>query len=320
MTAVTVRVPAKINLQLAVGALRADGYHELVSVFMSVGLFDELTAELADSPAVTVEGAESAGVPPDRSNLAMLAADRLAAHTGRAPGVHLRIRKNIPAAAGLAGGSADAAAALLACDRLWDTRLPPDELGAIGAQLGSDVPFTLIGGVAVGEGRGEKLTPLTVEDSFHWVLAFGTGGLSTPAVYRQCDRLRAARAPGQPPDSGQRTCVDPAILRALRSGDVQALATSLGEPGSRNDLSAAALSLRPELRRTLAAGIEAGGLAAFVSGSGPTCVFLAEDAERAEQIVNGLRVSETCRAARAVVGPVTGATVAAAEEGGGNGR
>ncbi|GAB7030496.1 4-(cytidine 5'-diphospho)-2-C-methyl-D-erythritol kinase [Streptomyces sp. NPDC021749] len=309
MTAVTVRAPAKINLQLAVGARREDGFHELATVYLAVGLYDEVSAAPADAMTVAVEGGESAGVPVDSTNLVARAASRLASRTGRAPGVRLRIRKNIPVAAGLAGGSADAAAALLACDKLWGTRLPHDELRDLCAELGSDVPFILNGGVAVGTGRGERLAQVAVTGDFHRVLAFGQGGLSTPAVYQEYDRLR------HPTDPGRRPVIDEVILRALRQGDVRALAAALGGRGNGNELAAAAISLRPELGNTLTAGVGAGALAAFVSGSGPTCVFLAEDARAAERVVHGLMRSGTCRAARAVAGPVPGAAAAAVEAG-----
>ncbi|NDZ91667.1 4-(cytidine 5'-diphospho)-2-C-methyl-D-erythritol kinase, partial [Streptomyces sp. SID10115] len=182
---VTVRVPAKVNVQLAVGAARPDGFHDLANVFLAVGLYDEVTVTPADEPRVTCEGPGADQVPLDRTNLAVRAAELLAARHGIAPDVHLHIAKDIPVAGGMAGGSADAAGALVACDALWGTGTSRAELIDICAELGSDVPFSLVGGAALGTGRGEKLEPLDVGGTFFWVFAVADGGLSTPAVYRE---------------------------------------------------------------------------------------------------------------------------------------
>lgn len=294
---VTVRVPAKVNVQLAVGAARPDGFHDLASVFLAVGLYDEVTVTPADRLRITCSGPDAAQVPLDASNLAARAASALAARHGIAPGVHLHIDKDIPVAGGMAGGSADGAAALLACDALWGTGTPRDELLALCAQLGSDVPFSLVGGAALGTGRGERLTPVEVGGTFHWVFAVADGGLSTPAVYREFDRLTEGTRVPEPVASD-------ALLDALRTGDAKALAASLG-----NDLQAAALSLRPSLAATLAAGTEAGALAALVSGSGPTTAFLTEDAAAADRVAAALTASGTCRTARTATSPARGATV-----------
>ncbi|AEW94505.1 MULTISPECIES: 4-(cytidine 5'-diphospho)-2-C-methyl-D-erythritol kinase [Streptomycetaceae] len=298
---VTVRVPAKVNAQLAVGPLRADGFHDLANVFLAVGLYDEVTATPADALRITVSGPDADQVPLDSGNLAARAAEALAARHGRRADVHLHIAKDIPVAGGMAGGSADAAGALLACDTLWGTGATRDELLDICAELGSDVPFSLVGGAALGRGRGELLEPLTVGGTFHWVFAVADGGLSTPAVYRECDRLRQAAAVTVPAPEAS-----PALLAALRTGDAAALAAAVG-----NDLQAAALSLRPCLADTLRTGTEAGALAALVSGSGPTCAFLAEDADAAARIGKALTASGTCRTARATTAPAPGATVVA---------
>ncbi|MFF7650386.1 4-(cytidine 5'-diphospho)-2-C-methyl-D-erythritol kinase [Streptomyces sp. NPDC007983] len=304
---VTARVPAKVNVQLAVGGLRPDGFHDLANVFLAVGLHDEVTATPADTLRITVEGADAAHVPTDHTNLAARAALALAARHGRAPAVHLHITKSIPVAGGMAGGSADAAGALLACDALWGTRTSRTELLALCADLGSDVPFSLVGGAALGRGRGELLTPLETGGTFHWVFAVADGGLSTPAVYRECDRLREETGTG----ATVATIPDPepsdALLTALRTGDPTALAAAVT-----NDLQPAALSLRPALAETLRAGADAGALASLVSGSGPTCAFLAKDAEAAQHVATALAASRTCRTVRTASGPVPGATVTTA--------
>ncbi|MEV8205111.1 4-(cytidine 5'-diphospho)-2-C-methyl-D-erythritol kinase, partial [Streptomyces sp. NPDC079189] len=191
----------------------------------------------------------------------------------------------------------DAAAALVACDALWATGATRDELLAICAELGSDVPFSLVGGAALGIGRGEQLTPIDVGGTFHWVFAVADGGLSTPAVYGEFDRLTAGTDVPAPEAS-------PALLDALRTGSTDVLAKALS-----NDLQPAALSLRPSLADTLAAGTGAGALAALVSGSGPTTAFLAADAEAAGKIADTLRTSGTCRTARVAVSPAPGATI-----------
>ncbi|WP_404959717.1 4-(cytidine 5'-diphospho)-2-C-methyl-D-erythritol kinase [Streptomyces sp. 147326] len=295
-TGVTVRVPAKVNVQLAVGAARPDGFHDLANVFLAVSLFDEVTATPADTLTVTCEGPDADQVPLDRTNLAARAAEILAARHGIEPAVHLHIAKNIPVAGGMAGGSADGAGALLACDTLWGLDTPRAELLDICAELGSDVPFSLVGGAALGTGRGELLTPVAA-GAFHWVFAVADGGLSTPAVFREFDRLTAA-APVPAPEAS------PALLAALASGDPDALGATLA-----NDLQAAALSLRPQLARTLAAGVDGGALAALVSGSGPTTAFLVADQESAEKVAAALEASGTCRATRVASSPAPGATI-----------
>jgi 4-diphosphocytidyl-2-C-methyl-D-erythritol kinase len=301
---VTVRVPAKVNVQLAVGGLRPDGFHGLANVFLAVGLYDEVTASPADEFGLTISGSDARHVPLDGSNLAARAARLLAERHGREPHVRLHIAKDIPVAGGMAGGSADAAGALLACDALWGTATPQDELRALGAELGSDVPFALVGGAALGQGRGELLTPLETDGTFHWVFALADGGLSTPAVYRECDRLREAAGTGAGVDSVPEPRPSLPLLDAVRTGDARALAASLS-----NDLQAAAVSLRPSLTDTLKAGTAAGALAALVSGSGPTCAFLAADAESAEGVAAALNASGHCRTARTTTAPAPGATL-----------
>ncbi|MFF1340950.1 MULTISPECIES: 4-(cytidine 5'-diphospho)-2-C-methyl-D-erythritol kinase [unclassified Streptomyces] len=294
--AVTVRVPAKVNVQLAVGAARPDGFHDLANVFLAVSLYDEVTVTEADALTVSCTGPDAGQVPLDRTNLAARAAEILAARAGIEPAVHLHIAKNIPVAGGMAGGSADGAAALLACDTLWGLNTPRAQLLDICAELGSDVPFSLVGGAALGTGRGELLTPVEA-GTFHWVFAVADGGLSTPAVFREFDRLAEGTQIPEPDAS-------PALLAALASGDADALAATLA-----NDLQPAALSLRPQLAGTLAAGADGGALAALVSGSGPTTAFLCRDAESAEKVAAALEASGTCRTTRVAGSPAAGATV-----------
>ncbi|MFB7425856.1 4-(cytidine 5'-diphospho)-2-C-methyl-D-erythritol kinase [Streptomyces hydrogenans] len=292
---VTVRVPAKVNVQLAVGPARPDGFHDLANVFLAVSLYDEVTATPADTLTITCEGPDADRVPLDRTNLAARAAELLAARHGLSPDVHLHIRKAIPVAGGMAGGSADGAAALLACDALWGLDSPREALLEICAELGSDVPFSLVGGAALGVGRGERLTGLSVAGPFHWVFAVADGGLSTPAVYAEFDRLTPDAAP---------PAASPALLDALSTGDTTALAATLV-----NDLQPAAVSLRPSLAATLRAGLDAGALAALVSGSGPTTAFLVKDPDAATAVAEALRASGTCRTTHTATSPAPGATV-----------
>jgi 4-diphosphocytidyl-2-C-methyl-D-erythritol kinase len=293
-------VPGKVNLYLEVGDRRDDGYHELTTVFHAVSLLDEVTVRNADmlSLEMTGEGAES--LPTDERNLAWRAAELMAAHVGRAPDVAISIEKSIPVAGGMAGGSADAAAVLVGINTLWETGVPRRDLHSLAAELGSDVPFALHGGTALGTGRGEELATVLARNTFHWVLAFADSGLSTPAVFAEIDRLR---------ESGDASAVsrldDPEpLLAALASGDPNLLGPLLG-----NDLQAAALSLDPGLRRTLSAGTDAGALAGMVSGSGPTCAFLCASASAALDVGAELSGAGVCRTVRVASGPVHGARV-----------
>jgi 4-diphosphocytidyl-2-C-methyl-D-erythritol kinase len=301
--AVVARAPAKVNVHLAVGPLRSDGFHELRTVYLAVSLFDTVTVRPDDglSLSVTGEGTTGSGadaVPTDRRNLVWRAAELLAEHAGVPADAAITIDKSIPAAAGLAGGSADAAAALVALDALWGTHATRGELTALAARLGSDVPFSLLGGVALGSGRGEQLSPVLARRRWDWVLGIAGEGLSTPAVYAELDRLRAA---GRVPDGEELSAPDP-VIAALRSGPVPALAAALG-----NDLQPPALSLRPDLRRALRAASSAGAAGALVSGSGPTVAALAEDEDSAVRLTAALAGEGVYRTVRAVHGPVPGA-------------
>ncbi|WP_406074852.1 4-(cytidine 5'-diphospho)-2-C-methyl-D-erythritol kinase [Micromonospora sp. NBC_01638] len=296
---VRVRVPAKVNLHLGVGPLRRDGYHELNTIYHAISIYDELTARRGDTLALTMEGEGTGELALDDTNLVIRAAHALAGYAGVLPHARLHLRKRIPLAGGLAGGSADAAAALVACDALWGTGLSRDELAGIAADLGSDVPFLIYGGTALGTGRGEAISPVLVRPiSWHWVVAIANGGLSTPAAYRELDRLRDAGTAGAPLGSTD------ALLGALRQRDPRVLARTLG-----NDLQDAALAMRPALADTLKAGEAAGALTGIVSGSGPTCVFLVADAAAAERVAAELTAAGVCREARVAHGPVAGARV-----------
>ncbi|WP_299956275.1 4-(cytidine 5'-diphospho)-2-C-methyl-D-erythritol kinase [uncultured Modestobacter sp.] len=302
--AVVARAPAKVNVHLGVGPLRPDGFHELQTVFLAVSLFDTVTVRPAEGLSLTVRGEGSAAgdgpasVPADRRNLVWQAAELLARHAGVTADAHLEVDKSIPAAAGLAGGSADAAATLVALDALWGTRATRGDLARLAAQLGSDVPFSLLGGVALGTGRGEQLSPVLARRRWDWVLGIAGEGLSTPTVYAELDALRAD---GSLPDGADLISPEP-VIAALRSGPAEALAAALD-----NDLQAPALRLRPELRHALAAATGAGAPAALVSGSGPTVAALAADEDDAVRLAAELAGAGVFRDVRAVHGPVPGA-------------
>jgi 4-diphosphocytidyl-2-C-methyl-D-erythritol kinase len=311
---VTVRVPAKVNLQLAVGPVRADGYHDVATVYHAVSLFDEVTVAPAKRDRVTITGEGADSLPTDGGNLAAQAAGALAQALGSgsldAPGLAIQITKRIPVAAGLAGGSADAAATLVACNELWGTGLSQQELCELASGVGSDVAFGLLGGTAIGIGRGEQVTPVLTSGTFHWVLALANGGLSTADVYAACDRMRTSPASRQMKERKVATTgvpdpeLDNALIAALRSGDP----TKVG-PLLSNDLQPAAISLRPELRRALVAGRELGAPGAMVSGSGPTCAFLAKNRRHARDLAAALAGAGVCRTVAQVTGPAPGATV-----------
>jgi 4-diphosphocytidyl-2-C-methyl-D-erythritol kinase len=301
--AVTVRVPAKINLSLSVGPLREDGYHELVTVFHAVSLYDEVTARADRGLSLKVEplrhDSDVSGVPDDETNLAWQAAVLLAEHAGIEPEVRLTIRKDIPVAGGMAGGSADAAAALVACDALWDTRLTRDELGELAAKLGSDVPFALHGGTAIGTGRGERISPVLAATGLDWVIAVLPDGLSTPRVFEACDLLRLKSA-----DPVTEPGVHSELMSALRTRNTALVGAALY-----NDLQAASVELLPKIGEVLALGAAAGAVGSLVSGSGPTTVFLVDNPLAAADVEEALRTSGHCRTVRRARGPVTGAGV-----------
>lgn len=294
---VRVRVPAKINLALCVGPPRVDGFHPLATVYQAVSLFDEVGAAWDDPDrfSVSVTGEGVGEVPVDDTNLALRAARLLAGRYGEGQplGVALSIHKAIPVAGGLAGGSSNGAAALLACADLWALDVSLEQLLALAAELGSDVPFALVGGTALGSGRGEQVAPVLGRGTYHWVLGFGRKGLSTPAVYRTYDELRPDAPLPEVPDE---------LMVALRSGDAERLGRALV-----NDLQPAALRLQPQLRHTIEAGLEYGALGAIVSGSGPTCAFLVRSESAAVDLCVALSADGVVRTARTATGPVPGA-------------
>ncbi|GAA3605835.1 4-(cytidine 5'-diphospho)-2-C-methyl-D-erythritol kinase [Marihabitans asiaticum] len=296
--AVTARAPAKVNLELGVGPLRDDGYHTLSTVYQAVGVHDDVTAAIADEWGVSVRGRDAELVPTDESNLALRAARLLAERAGDVEPVHLTIHKGIPVAGGMAGGSADAAAALIACDALWGSGLGKDELEPLAAQLGADVPFLLHGGTAVGSGRGELISPVLARGTYHWVFVpTDSEGLSTPQVYRTFDELNAAREIDEPRPS-------PDMMAALRNGDAEALAAVLS-----NDLQPAAILLQPRIDEIIESAMGFGALAAIVSGSGPTVALLADGQEGAIDLSVALAASRTAEDILRASGPVAGAHV-----------
>lgn len=299
---VHVRAPGKINLFFEVGDVQSDGYHDVASAYQAVSLYEDVWAEASDDFSISVSGTvDTEGVPEDDRNLALRAARLVAKEIGYAGGVHLEIVKHVPVAGGMGGGSADAAAALVACDALWGGELGTARLQRLAARLGADVPFALMGGTAIGTGRGDQLSPALAKARFDWVIVPAVGGLSTPEVYAQLDRLRADLALDIAP-APRAPHVAPAVLQALRSGDPGALAEHV-----HNDLQVAALSLRPDLRDVLELGEASGALAGMVSGSGPTLAFLTTDPEAALELQVTLTASG--QTALHVHGPVPGARV-----------
>jgi 4-diphosphocytidyl-2-C-methyl-D-erythritol kinase len=306
-TARTVRVkaPGKVNVSLDVGPLRPDGYHSVASVYLAVSLYEEVVATSTETPGITVSlsadstlDLDAVDIPLDGNNLAYKAAAIMADVSEHSTGVHLEITKRVPVAGGMGGGSADAAATLLACDALWNSGLSREELAHLAAELGADVPFSLLGGTAVGLGLGDKLSPALAKAQTHWVLVTADYGLSTPEVYRTLDRLRDAEGVNATEPTG----VDPQILTALRSGDAEALSRVLV-----NDLQRASIELAPSLRDTLGIGESHGAIAGIVSGSGPTVALLADDSLAADGLAEDLR--HYGLSAIAVHGPVPGARI-----------
>lgn len=298
---VTALAPAKVNLYLGVGGLRPDGYHDLVTVYQALDLWERVTVSFTDGDAdvVAVHGPGAEDVPTDPSNLAVRAVDLVRDSAGVDRPVTVHITKGVPVAGGMAGGSADAAAALVAADRLFGLDLGREELEVRAAELGSDVPFCLRGGTVLGTDRGQALTTLLHPGpELHWVVATARGGLSTPSVYAELDRQRAATTGS---DAGAPPCADE-LLDALTCAEVERVAKALD-----NDMQAAAIALMPGLRRTLRAGREAGALAAMVSGSGPTCVLLCDGAEHAVSVATELSGRGVAREVRVTRGPVRGA-------------
>lgn len=297
---VIARVPAKVNLQLAVGPLGNDGFHEVTTVFQAISLFDDVTVETAaenNGISIQITGQTSKGVPSDSSNLAVKAATLMIKNYDLPSDINIKLKKEIPVAGGMAGGSADAAGVIVGLDSLFELGLSRDEMEMVGSKIGADVPFSICGGVAIGTGRGDQITPALFKGSYNWVLALSGQGLATPSVYAECDRLREGLSISTPVVSEQ-------LMQALRAGDAKALGKSLS-----NDLQPAACSLRPALRLVLDVGLDYGALGGIVSGSGPTVVFLVKDDEHAMDLTVALSSSGVISSVVRATGAVAGARI-----------
>jgi 4-diphosphocytidyl-2-C-methyl-D-erythritol kinase len=300
VNSVVVRVPGKINLQLSVGPKGTDGYHGIVTVFQSISLYDDVTISqeaIGSGLSLRVTGDHVHGVPADETNLAWRAAILMCQMYDLPADFRIDIKKSIPVAGGMAGGSANAAATILGIDALFSLGQTREDLHSVAAQLGSDVPFMLSGGTAVGRGRGDQVTSALSRGTYHWVLALSTMGLSTQAVYGECDRLREGMKIALPQ-------VNDHLLQALLAADPATLGLSLV-----NDLQPAACSLRPALRLILDVGEEYGALGSIVSGSGPTVAFLVSDEDQALDLAVALTSSGVVGSVARVSGPVPGARV-----------
>ncbi len=297
---VTVRVPAKVNLQLSVGPKEADGYHNLVSVFQAISIFDDIIIKLGEPGSgltISVTGDQTHGVPADANNLAAKAVSLISKEYDLTVDAHIEIKKSIPVAGGMAGGSADAAGTIIGIDYLYSLDMTREEMTEIAAKIGSDVLFMLSGGTAIGTGHGDQLTAALSRGTYHWVLAVSTVGLSTPAVYAECDRLR-----------GELEIVEPqtneALMQSLLAADAPGVGAALV-----NDLQLAACSLRPAIRLVLDVGQEYGALGAIVSGSGPTVAFLVADQDSGLDLAVALTSSGVVGSVVQAYGPVAGAKV-----------
>ena len=297
---VTARVPAKVNLQLSVGPLGADGFHEVTTVFQAISLFDDVTvatADKGDGIKISITGQTSGGVPADNSNLAVKAAQLMIKNYDLPEDLVIKLKKEIPVAGGMAGGSADAAGIIVGLDSLFELGLSRDVMESVGSKIGSDVPFSICGGVAIGTGRGDQITPALAKGSYNWVLALSGQGLATPSVYQECDRLREGLSIAPP-------VVSEPLMQALRAGDAKALGKALT-----NELQPAACSLRPALRLVLDVGVDYGALGGIVSGSGPTVAFLVSDDDHAMDLTVALSSSGVVSSVVRASGPTNGARI-----------
>ena len=297
---VVARVPAKVNLQLSVGPLGSDGFHEVTTVFQAISLFDDVTVATApdgDGIKISISGQTSSGVPADNSNLAVKAAELMIKNYDLPTDLIIKLKKEIPVAGGMAGGSADAAGVIVGLDSLFELGLSRDEMEVVGSKIGSDVPFSICGGVAIGTGRGDQITPALAKGNYNWVLALSGQGLSTPSVYQECDRLREGLSISSPTVSEQ-------LMQALRAGDAKALGKALT-----NELQPAACSLRPALRLVLDVGVDYGALGGIVSGSGPTVAFLVSDDDHAMDLTVALSASGVVSSVVRATGPAHGARI-----------
>ncbi len=297
---VVARVPAKVNLQLSVGPLGSDGFHEVTTVFQAISLFDDVTVATApdgDGIKISISGQTSSGVPADNSNLAVKAAELMIKNYDLPTDLIIKLKKEIPVAGGMAGGSADAAGVIVGLDSLFELGLSRDEMEVVGSKIGSDVPFSICGGVAIGTGRGDQITPALAKGNYNWVLALSGQGLSTPSVYQECDRLREGLSISSPAVSEQ-------LMQALRAGDAKALGKALT-----NELQPAACSLRPALRLVLDVGVDYGALGGIVSGSGPTVAFLVSDDDHAMDLTVALSASGVVSSVVRATDPAHGARI-----------
>ena len=242
-------------------------------------------------------GDHTHGVPADSSNLAVKAAQLIADEYDFVIDAHIEVKKSIPVAGGMAGGSADAAAVIVGLNELYNLDISREEALEFGSRLGSDVPFMITGGTAIGQGRGDQLTAALSRGTYHWVLALSSVGLSTPAVYQECDRLRSGLEIAAPQTSD-------ALMQSLLASDPKAVGLAL-----HNDLQSAACSLRPALTLVLDVGEEYGALGAIVSGSGPTVAFLVADEEQGLDLAVALTSSGVVGSVARAYGPVHGAKV-----------
>ena len=297
---VTARVPAKVNLQLSVGPLGSDGFHEVTTVFQAISLFDDVTVATADKGEgikISITGQTSGGVPADNSNLAVKAAQLMIKNYDLPQDLVIKLKKEIPVAGGMAGGSADAAGVIVGLDSLFELGLSRDVMESVGSKIGSDVPFSICGGVAIGTGRGDQITPALAKGSYNWVLALSGQGLATPSIYQECDRLREGLSIAAP-------VVSEPLMQALRAGDAKALGKALT-----NELQPAACSLRPALRLVLDVGVDYGALGGIVSGSGPTVAFLVSDDDHAMDLTVALSSSGVVSSVVRASGPTNGARI-----------
>ncbi|GGE66223.1 4-(cytidine 5'-diphospho)-2-C-methyl-D-erythritol kinase [Nesterenkonia cremea] len=309
---VTAVAPGKVNMSLRVGPRREDGYHDVATLYFAVSLHEEVTAAPRRDSAITVSLSErsaftevqqqvqgetvTAAIPLDERNLAHQAAQKLRERLGITSGVDLTITKNVPVAGGMGGGSADAAAALVACSALWGAGLSKEQLAEVGAELGADVPFAILGGAAVGQGVGDELSPLLTRGELHLVIVPANTGLSTPEIYQELDAMREeAGVSAEEPE------LDADLVRAVCTADAEMAATLMT-----NELQAPAVRKIPSLDRMMDAGLLEGAMQGMVSGSGPTVVFLTRDAAAAGQLATSLE-ERTDVWAIPVTGPAPGA-------------
>jgi 4-diphosphocytidyl-2-C-methyl-D-erythritol kinase len=305
---VTVQAPGKVNLHFRVGGRRDDGFHEVSTTYLAVSLYDEVTVTASARRQVSLSGPATAGVPVDGSNLAVRAARLLARRGGIRPDVDIHLVKRIPVAGGMAGGSADAAGTLIACNALWQLGLSTRDLLGIAAELGSDVPFSVLGGAALATGRGERLRPLAVGGDFHFVFATAGVEMSTPAVYVAVDRVRGQAGQAVRARDRGRPGLPVGLIEALTGSDVRAIGALMD-----NDLEPLVGSLLPALVDTRRVGMRAGALGGVLCGTGATYAFLVADGQHARRVADSLLAAGTGASVVTARGPVPGPRCAAGD-------